>query len=168
MKGVKSLMSTMYLWKSGLEPAAYLRYHEAHTNLYTICARYVEMVNSVGTTTIPKCDRHENPFSNKGHKATNYISNKGHKTTNSISDKGHKATNPISDKGHKATNTISDNKVHKATNPIRDKAHKATNPLSDKGHKCTDELSLFYENRHKTSLANIFMCLRVYFHECIC
>ena len=32
----------------------------------------------------------------------------------------------------------------------------------------TDELPLFYVNRHKTSLANICMCLRVYFHECIC
>ena len=33
---------------------------------------------------------------------------------------------------------------------------------------CTDEISISDVNRHKTSLAIIYMCLEVYCYECIC
>ncbi len=38
------LLATMRLWKRGLEPGPYIRYHEAHTQLYGICLSNLEMV----------------------------------------------------------------------------------------------------------------------------
>ena len=33
---------------------------------------------------------------------------------------------------------------------------------------CTDEISISDVNRHRTSLATIYMCLKVYCYKCIC
>ena len=33
---------------------------------------------------------------------------------------------------------------------------------------CTDETSISDVNRHKTSLANIYMCLKMYCYKCTC
>ena len=52
--------------------------------------------------------------------------------------------------------------VQESHDPRENNSHE---PRENYSHDCTDELSLLYVNRHKSSLANIFMCLRVYFHE---
>ena len=34
--------------------------------------------------------------------------------------------------------------------------------------ECTDEISISAVNRHKTSLAIIYMCLKMYCYKCTC
>jgi hypothetical protein len=41
---MQKLELTQWLWKRGLEPWPYQRFHEAHTQLYSICVSYLEMV----------------------------------------------------------------------------------------------------------------------------
>jgi hypothetical protein len=44
VKEMQKLELTQWLWKRGLEPWPYQRFHEAHTQLYSICVSYLEMV----------------------------------------------------------------------------------------------------------------------------